>query len=78
MYLAFRARLREAQISTPAGFYDPCQAPECVSQRAAIQARRQDEAGKLHDDIALALKQARKRYYRDLLLNFPRPEEVEA
>ncbi len=61
MYLAFRARLREAQISTPAGFYDPCQAPECVSQRAAIQARRQDEAGKLHDDIALALKQARKR-----------------
>lgn len=61
MYLAFRARLREAQISTPSGFYDPCNTPECVSQRAAIQTRRQAEATKLHDDIAQALKQAGKR-----------------
>lgn len=61
MYLAFRARLREAQLSTSAGFHDPCQAQECVSQRAASQARRQDEANKLHRDIAQSLKLARKR-----------------
>lgn len=57
MYLAFRARLREAQIFTSAGSDETCGTPECVRQRA----RRQDEANKLHADIAQSLKLARKR-----------------
>lgn len=61
MYLAFRARLREAQISTSAGSDDTCGTPECIRQRAASQARRQEEANKLHRDIAQSLKLARKR-----------------
>ncbi|MBK7001346.1 MAG: hypothetical protein IPH35_15630 [Rhodoferax sp.] len=61
MYLAFRARLREVQLVTSAGFDDTCGTPECLRQRAAIRAHQQDEARKLHDDIAQSLKLARKR-----------------
>ena len=60
MYLAFRARLREVQISTPAGLYEDCGTPECVRQRADMQARRQAEAAKLRADVAQALTLARK------------------
>ena len=60
MYLAFRSRLRNVQVTTlPDNTYDPCQAPECVKRRADERTLRETESRRLRDDIARALQAAR-------------------
>lgn len=61
MYLAFRARLRNAQITAlPSNFYDPCQATECIQRRADARTSRETESKRLRDDVARAISAAQR------------------
>jgi len=59
-YLAFRARLRGIQMTAPSdNTYDPCQAPECIEQRANARTFKVNESRRLREDVARAISAAR-------------------